>query len=144
MMSHNKCLICHKSTKNGAKGFCRPCYNKKNYNNILKNKRSTPNGKFKLGIRQAKIRNLEWTLTFEDYSMLIDNRCYYCKGLLNPMGVSLDRTDSSQGYTIENCVPCCRNCNVLKSDILSHDEMVFISQARKLYKFKTERKNGNS
>lgn len=28
----------------------------------------------------------------------------------------IDRVDSSKGYTKENCIPCCRPCNVAKLD----------------------------
>lgn len=33
----------------------------------------------------------------------------------------IDRLDSGKGYNIENCVPCCRACNRMKSDYLLND-----------------------
>ena len=31
------------------------------------------------------------------------------------------------GYTVENAVPCCWNCNRMKSDIYTYDEFLLLS-----------------
>ena len=35
----------------------------------------------------------------------------------------LDRRDSSKGYSVENCVPCCSEINYLKGR-LNHDKFI--------------------
>lgn len=44
----------------------------------------------------------------------------------------IDRKDSSKGYTIDNCVPCCTECNTMKSDLPLD---VFYNRIDKIYKF---------
>ena len=74
-------------------------------------------------------RKLEFTLTKEDFESIIINNCYYCKS--KPTKYSgIDRFDNNEGYTLENCVPCCTTCNFLKHT-LSYDD--FILQIKKIY-----------
>lgn len=74
-------------------------------------------------------RKLEFTLTKEDFESIIINNCYYCKS--KPTKYSgIDRFDNNEGYTLENCVPCCTTCNFLKHT-LSYDD--FILQINKIY-----------
>jgi hypothetical protein len=50
--------------------------------------------------------------------------CTYCsKNLFEEKGCSLDRLNNDLGYTVENVVPCCGNCNTVRSDVLTHEEM---------------------
>ena len=63
--------------------------------------------------RGRKKRGIRLDLTFEYFSKLINSDCFYC-GQENCRGV--DRIDSSESYTIENSVPCCRLCNGMKLD----------------------------
>jgi hypothetical protein len=72
----------------------------------------------------AKKRGVEWFLTREEYEPLIKNPCAYCDGPLPAAGIGLDRKDSSVGYCSGNVVPCCRACNVAKSDFFTYDEMM--------------------
>lgn len=43
----------------------------------------------------------------------------------------LDRVDSNKGHTIDNVVPCCRNCNTMKSD-MTYEE--FMAHIKLIYK----------
>ena len=73
----------------------------------------------------AKDRGLKLTITKEEYRKIISlDRCHYCQGPLDKTGSSLDRKDNSLGYSLENVLPCCKYCNVLKGSLLSYDEMV--------------------
>jgi len=81
----------------------------------------------------AKDRNLTFELSHEQVKALIFKPCHYCnsmprhheaksiskfkdtKELLAPFN-GLDRIDSSKGYSVENVVPCCTTCNLMKSD----------------------------
>jgi len=74
-------------------------------------------------------RGYLWDLTREDVENLIFKDCYYCKSppsntkrTKNSLGEGLkyngiDRTDNSQGYHKDNCVPCCKICNRAKGDL---------------------------
>ena len=44
----------------------------------------------------------------------------------------IDRLDSSKGYTINNCVPCCSKCNLMKSNFKKED---FLQHISKIYNF---------
>lgn len=74
----------------------------------------------------ARNRNLEWTITDEQFKDLIHNNCYYCGCEPNKRfnkdynryisANGIDRLDSSKGYTQDNVVSCCRQCNVMKME----------------------------
>jgi hypothetical protein len=80
-------------------------------------------------------------LNYEDFVSIIENsNCHYCNKKLefnkhtrdeNSNYVSrayqLDRKDNSLGYTKENVVPCCWNCNRIKSDIYSYEDFMKLS-----------------
>lgn len=76
--------------------------------------------------KEAKDRNLEFSLTGEDFYELSQSNCYYCNKIPSQIIKSnsedyiyngIDRVDNSKGYIKENCVPCCGNCNRLKRNI---------------------------
>jgi len=46
--------------------------------------------------------------------------CSYCGDIDN---VGCDRVDNSKGHTMDNVVPCCYRCNVIRSNFFSVDEM---------------------
>lgn len=71
----------------------------------------------------AKRRGIGFVLTKNQVRELTKMSCYYCGG--NPQTVSehdrskyvyngIDRVDNDKGYTIDNCVPCCAQCNKMK------------------------------
>jgi len=79
-------------------------------------------------IRGAKKRNLEYSLTMEDFEKLVTGECNYCgrqgtqiiKGQGKTSGdfvyTGIDRIDSKQGYIKYNCVSCCWDCNDMKKN----------------------------
>ncbi len=75
----------------------------------------------------AKRRNLEFNLDYTYYESLIKpDQCYYCEGPLAKLSGALDRIDNNKGYILENVVPCCRDCNVVRNRLLSIEEMLEI------------------
>lgn len=73
----------------------------------------------------AKSRNITFDLESDDFKNLIDSKCYYCnkepsniKDLKYNTGNyiynGIDRLDNNLGYNLENCVPCCKQCNIAK------------------------------
>ena len=67
----------------------------------------------------------------DDLERLISNSCHYCGGPLNEHGSGLDRMDNSKGYIRGNVVPCCKDCNTLKSNKFTYSEMMQLSKVLK-------------
>ena len=91
----------------------------------------------------AKVRNLEWNLTEDQFKSLIKQNCAYCNAEPTKRKTiayredfeeinGIDRIDSNKGYTIDNCVPCCSKCNLMKSNFTKESFLYHIS---KIYNF---------
>lgn len=89
----------------------------------------------------AKERNLTFELTDDEISNIMEKNCYYCGE--PPSNISKSRNDSGDfvyngvdrknnnlGYTLENCVPCCKTCNGGKSKMT---EPEFLKWVEKIY-----------
>lgn len=101
--------------------------------------------------RGAKKRSLVYELTTEEFTNLVTGECVYCgdkqvhtqKGQGKTSGdfhyTGIDRVNSSKGYTLDNCVPCCWLCNNMKSNT---EESVFLEHIEKIYQnVKGKKKN---
>lgn len=102
------------------------------YRYCQKHRDSSPTRRFH-HIKQTAIRRrMPFNLSFKYFSELIsDNTCYYCEGPMTGTGGGLDRLDSSKGYTKGNVVPCCLECNVVKSNLLTAPEMMKVAKLLK-------------
>ena len=93
----------------------------------------------------ARERELQWELTLEQFRILTSSPCFYTgripaqearssalnkrikqgKDDLDRRWVYLyngiDRLNSSKGYTIDNCVPCCKDVNTMKMALGKED-----------------------
>ena len=76
--------------------------------------------------RKARNKNREWSLTHEEATLMLSSPCSYCGqppdrkqtcGKTSLLVSGIDRKDSSMGYTLANCVPCCEICNKAKRDL---------------------------
>jgi len=96
--------------------------------------------------QSAKKKNRIFELSRKEFEELILSNCYYC-------GVSpsikresynnrdkdsfyyngIDRKDNNQGYTTQNSVPCCTECNFLKKD---YNELEFLELIKRIYEWK--------
>lgn len=86
-------------------------------------KRRTPRSRYARGKYGARRRKKEFTLSFEDYSVLISNPCAYCnKSIADETGVGLDRIDNEGGYVFGNVAPCCSSCNRIRSKSMGAEE----------------------
>jgi hypothetical protein len=102
------------------------------------------NGAFAGCKRGAASRGLTFDIDFDDFYRLSQLPCHYCGRVrMNRFEVryakgekagkprcngafeynGLDRVDPSIGYNLANCVPCCYQCNIAKSDY-SQDEFL--------------------
>lgn len=91
---------------------------------------------YKIG---AKSRDLDFSLSFDEFSELTALSCYYCgempknifknrygKGDFTYNGI--DRVDNSKGYTTSNVVPCCKICNVAKHAMSRDAFLVWVAK----------------
>lgn len=83
---------------------------------------------FSIYKRAAKRRNREFNLSFEFVMEITSKNCYYCGASpsnelksKNKNGSyiynGIDRVNNNIGYTKDNCVPCCFNCNNAKKQL---------------------------
>jgi hypothetical protein len=92
--------------------------------------------------REAKKRGLIFEITFDDFIKLTSQSCVYCNQ--PPTGVcttniekedrtkgiyvynGLDRIDNNIGYVLSNVIPCCKNCNLSKSNRTPYDFLYWV------------------
>jgi hypothetical protein len=86
-----------------------------------------PKGTYKKVQDGATERGLSFLLTLEDFAAIVNRPCYFCGDSKTPRGI--DRFDNSLGYEIENCVSCCKTCNMAKKTLHGLD---FIQMCRKV------------
>ena len=76
--------------------------------------------------QSAKKRGINFDISRIDFLDITQCDCYYCGaspsnekivGDINFMYNGLDRVDSSKGYSVSNCVPCCKICNIAKNTL---------------------------
>lgn len=92
----------------------------------------TIKGRYNFSKQKAKKQNKEFTLTLEQYEQLLSKPCYYDGvSLLGEYGVGLDRIDNNKGYTLENVLPCCGNCNKIRGATISVAEMIEVAKLLK-------------
>lgn len=97
--------------------------------NYSAEKRENLDRYFSTYIKCAKIRNIGFELSKEDFETLVLQSCYYCGESNEGEVIGVDRIDSLMKYTINNCVPCCKTCNFMKGTL---SKTTFIIQARKI------------
>lgn len=66
-------------------------------------------------------RNLSFDLTLNTFIKHFNDPCYYCGNDYD--GISFDRVVNTKGYTEDNIVPCCHDCNRMKTTV-SHDRFI--------------------
>jgi hypothetical protein len=86
-------------------------------------------------------RGLAFDLTMKQFEELTSRRCQYCGeppreyslarsgkggGIYTTRANGIDRIDSQLGYSDENCVPCCKFCNIAKNDYSVEDFLLHI------------------
>lgn len=105
---------------------CHDCFNKDNMAKSLTSKYRWQSSKSRC-LRTDQI----WDISFEDFEVLIKNRCHYCDGELNKTGCGLDRKNNNLGYIAGNVVPCCKECNAVKNSFFTYEDMMLLSPVLK-------------
>lgn len=95
-------------------------------------------------IKSAATRKIPWNLTPQQFNEIVKQNCTYCqappreykqrdkkgRGRVRIAVMNgIDRVDSSKGYTLDNCIPCCTTCNRMKLDLPIVD---FIKQCTRI------------
>lgn len=97
---------------------------------------------------RAKLSKLKFDLNKKQFRFLTQQNCHYCgikpSQILKQRKTSLpyvyngiDRMDNSKGYTLENCLTCCKLCNNMKH---KNDINKFLNQIKSIYKYSIENK----
>lgn len=90
-------------------------------------------------------------LTKEQFKKITKNNCHYCGSRPNNVYKKkhqygaytyngIDRFDNNKGYTIKNCVPCCKYCNYAKRNRTYDEFESWVSKLKNHTKVKSIRK----
>ncbi len=124
------CNYCGKFCKNNTNMKCLDC-------NKLQDKYycNTINAKLNKYKKGAYTRGHLFELTYEKTKELFLGDCVYCgkESLLNMKLNGIDRVDNTKGYTLDNCVSCCKICNFMKRVLT---KQTFIAQCKRISSFK--------
>jgi hypothetical protein len=133
----SRCLICdeyYEYNPSENTDLCKNCaiiekkkeerirMRQKKYRELMTNEKRIEyitNGKYTKAKKRAQERRYVFDISFNYFSRMMLSDCSYCGKFDNPNGV--DRIDSSKGYSLDNCTPCCKRCNQMKWD-MSIDE----------------------
>jgi hypothetical protein len=75
-------------------------------------------------------RNIDFCLTKEEYFDIIKKDCYLCGIQTNEFNINgIDRLFSNEGYSLENCRPCCCHCNYSKNNL---DFNIFLDKCKEI------------
>ena len=91
--------------------------------------------------RKSRVCKRKFSLTYEEFLEFTHiNACHYCGWNIpwidhNRAPYNLDRKDNQQGYSKDNCVVCCFECNATKGARFSYKEMFILGKAIRRIKF---------
>lgn len=116
----------HKNNKDGLYTYCKACVLIKNNKHKRENRKKNPeetrikdkennqsiHGKYQTYKNSAKKRDIIFDLTKNDFKTFWQKPCHYCDASIKTIGI--DRKDNSVGYTLDNCLSCCKICNLGK------------------------------
>lgn len=124
-----QCKQCNKAftTKDVRSKYCNRKCSRRYHNTIgVSSSDKRRYAKAKSATNRAKSKQ-KLLLTLEEYILALNNSiCFYCDGKVGNGGTGLDRIDSSRSYILSNVVACCRNCNTVKSNLLTKEEMFIL------------------
>lgn len=114
--------------------MAKPKYNAEKTAESNRRYRLSPHGRYSRAVTKAIARDVPFLLNFDEWSELVEQECAYCAGALEPQGIGLDRLDNSLGYVLGNVVPCCAECNRIRSNKYTPQEMILLGVARAMLK----------
>ena len=104
--------------------------------------------------RSAKVRNIEFRLSDEEFRRLTSGNCNYCNNPPETISKNwsrvghnfiyvyngIDRLDPTKGYILNNCTSCCSTCNYMKTDLSYPD---FLKKVEQIYNNLIKNKKNN-
>lgn len=90
------------------------------------------NKQFITYLKRANAKGFGFELTEKHFDELLDASCYYCDGA--PTG--FDRVDNKKGYLLNNVVPCCYHCNMMKRGMIKEDFAAHIFKIAQVLDYK--------
>jgi hypothetical protein len=97
------------------------------------------NGKLSHYKYYAKVRGFSWDkdMTKETCSSMMKSPCHYCTARVPLNGLhGIDRVDNRKGYSVTNCVGCCKECNISKGCV---DAQTFVDRCVHIASCNTDR-----
>ena len=79
-------------------------------------------------LKRANRKGISFDFTPDTFDKITSEDCSYCGG----PGYGIDRVDSSKGYTVDNSVPCCTMCNMMK---YTHSKHVFLKHIKRIHEY---------
>jgi hypothetical protein len=80
----------------------------------------------------------EFLLSLEEFRVLTSSVCFYCgvapaRVMISHLGLTykwngIDRVDNNKGYTLDNTVPCCSQCNQAKHCMTQEEFLLWIDR----------------
>ena len=133
----------HTTTANLLRtGGTKSCGCLKKYGMLLPDSQVVVNDLYRSYKIHAKERNLDFKISVEQFRNLAEKNCYFCgkeptRTRVSKSGQSftyngIDRINNTEGYVIDNCVPCCYNCNQAKSD---KELSEFLEWVKRVYEY---------
>lgn len=80
-------------------------------------------------ILRANKKGVKFSLSLEQFNEILSKPCVYCGSTLK---TTVNRLETSEGYTEENSVPCCYKCSIMK---YTHSQEDFLNHIKRIYKF---------
>ena len=126
------CTMCGVTLETLTKGIkdnlvqkCEVCYstmrkvedNRARERNYAFEKKLNPLKHFREYADGAAKKNVEFTITLEEFSNIVTKPCYYCKKYNENEVLGIDRIDSFKGYVKGNILPACEICNTMKKQL---------------------------
>lgn len=89
-------------------------------------------GRYHIAKKNAKKRGMEFDLTIEKYTEIVNaNSCHYCGKSLPVSGSGIDRKNEESYYRFENTVPCCKRCNSTFMNQYNYKQKLILAEAIK-------------
>lgn len=125
----------------GNRSTCKPCYQERNTRQYIVRQgvygsKAWSNRKRSHLKRRAANKDLPFDLTISNVQDLYTAKiCGYCRRPKPEVVISFDRMVPELGYVFSNAFMCCSDCNTLRSNKLTHEEMLEIGKVlRRIYK----------
>ena len=140
--SKGLCTMCGKTLEKLTKGIndnlvqkCNACYstmrkvedNRSRERNYAFEKKLNPIKHFREYADGAAKKNVEFTISLEEFTEIVTKPCYYCKKYDETEVLGIDRIDSFKGYVKGNILPACEICNTMKKQLTMQEFAKHIS-----------------